>query len=78
MTFDEQERAALTDAGFVVSDNNKAAFIEATVVIAAHDDETYWVTFSLPDETRIVCLRPRDQMTAAISKHVPVPASSLQ
>jgi hypothetical protein len=37
------------------------------VVVAAHDDETYWLTLSLPNETRIVCIMPRDQMTAAIT-----------
>jgi hypothetical protein len=67
MKFDEQERIALTGAGFAVSDNNKTAYVEARLVIAAHDDETYWLTFSLPNETRIVCVIPRDQMTAAIT-----------
>jgi hypothetical protein len=67
MKFDEQERTAFIDAGFVVSDNNRAACVEAMVVVAAHDDETYWLTLSLPNETRIVCIMPRDQMTAAIT-----------
>jgi hypothetical protein len=78
MKFDEKERADLTNAGFAVSDNNRAAYVEAMVVIAAHDDETYWLTFSLPNETRIVCLMPRDQMTAAITDDFAVRRSGLQ
>ena len=78
MKFDEQERTALRDAGFAVSNNNKAAYIEAIVVIAAHDDETCWVTFSLPNETRIVCVMPRDQITAAITGEFAVRTSGLQ
>jgi hypothetical protein len=78
MKFDEQERTAFTDAGFVVSDNNRAAYVEAMVVVAAHDDETYWLTLSLPNETRIVCVMPRDQMTAAITDHFVVRRSGPQ
>lgn len=78
MEFDEQERTALTDAGFVVADNNKAAFVEAVVVIAAHDDETYWLTFSLPNEARIVCVVPRDQIAAAITDSCATRRSELQ
>ncbi len=78
MKFDEQERTALADAGFAVSDNNRAAYVEATLVIAAHDDETYWVTFSLPNEMRIVCIVPRDQITAAITGDFAVRTSGLQ
>jgi hypothetical protein len=63
---DEQERIALTDAGFAVDDDSKAAYVEAVVVIAAHDDETYWLTFCLPNDTRIVCVVPRDKIIAAI------------
>jgi hypothetical protein len=76
--FDEQERTALTDAGFAVADNNKAAYIEATVVIAAHDDETYWLTFSLPNDTRIVCVVPREQIAAAITDSYADRRSELQ
>jgi len=78
MKFDEQERAALTDAGFTVSDNNRAAYVEAMVVVAAHDDETCWLTLSLPNEARIVCVMPRDQMTAAITDGFAVRRSGLQ
>lgn len=78
MKFDEQERTALADAGFAVADNNRAAFVEATVVIAAHDEETYWLTFSLPNEARIVCVVPRDQIAAAITDDFAVPTSGLQ
>jgi len=67
MRFNEQERTALTDAGFVVADNNRAALVEAMVVVAPHDDETYWLTLSLPNETRIVCVMPRDQIAAALA-----------
>ncbi|MCP3400318.1 hypothetical protein [Bradyrhizobium sp. CCGB20] len=67
MKFDEHERTALMDAGFTVADNRKAAYVEAVVVIAAHDDETYSLTFSLPNDARIVCVVPRDQITAAIT-----------
>ncbi|WFU75585.1 hypothetical protein [Bradyrhizobium sp. CB2312] len=66
MKFDEKERALLTDAGFVVADNNRAAYVKATIVVAAHDDESFWLTLSLPNETRIACSVPRDQMTLAI------------
>jgi hypothetical protein len=76
--FDEQERTALTDAGFAVADNNKAAYIEATVVIAAHDDETYWLTFSLPNDTRIVCVVAREQIAAAITDSYADRRSELQ
>jgi hypothetical protein len=78
MKFDEQERALLTDAGFVVSDNNRTAYVEAMVVIAAHDHENYWLTLSLPNETRIVCVMPRDQMTAAIADDFVPRRSGLQ
>ena len=78
MKFDEEERAALTDAGFAVSDNNTAAYVDAMVVVAAHDDETYWLTLSLPNETRIVCVMPRDQMAAAITDKLAVPRRGLQ
>jgi hypothetical protein len=64
--FDQWERAALTHAGFAVADDNKAAYVEALVVVGAHDDETYWLTISLPNETRIVCAMPRDEVIAAI------------
>jgi hypothetical protein len=64
--FDEQERAALMRAGFDVADDNKAAYFEALVVIGAHDDETCWLTISLPNDRRIVCAIPRDQVNAAI------------
>ncbi|OKO83609.1 hypothetical protein [Bradyrhizobium sp. AS23.2] len=73
MKFDEQERTALTDAGFAVADNNKAAYVEAVVVIAAHDDETYWLTFSLP-----VCVVPREQIAAAITDSYAARRSELQ
>ena len=78
MKFNEQERAALTDAGFVVADNNRAALIEAMVVVAPHDDETYWVTLSLPNETRIVCVMPRDEMAAALADNFVVRRPGLQ
>ena len=78
MKFDEQERTALMDAGFVVSDNNRAAYVEAMVVVAVHDDDTYWLTLSLPSETRIVCVMPREQMTAAIINGFAVRRSGLQ
>lgn len=78
MEFDEQERTALTDAGFAVADNNKAAYVEAVVVIAAHDDETYWLTFSLPNDARIVCVVPRDQIAAAITDTYAARRSKLQ
>lgn len=64
--FDEQERTALTDAGFSVADNSKAAYVEAVVVIAAYDAETYWLTFALPNDAQIVCVVPRDQIADAI------------
>ncbi|UPT88595.1 hypothetical protein HAP41_0000005785 [Bradyrhizobium barranii subsp. apii] len=41
MKFDEQERTALTDAGFSVADNSKAAYVEAVVVIAAIATRNY-------------------------------------
>jgi len=47
-------------------------------VIAAHDDETCWLTLSLPNETRIVCVMPRDQMTAAITDDFLARGSRLQ
>jgi hypothetical protein len=78
MKFDEQERTALTGAGFAVSDNNKTAYVEAMVAIAVHDDESYWLTISLPNDTRIVCIIPRDQMTAAITDDSVVRSSRLQ
>lgn len=28
-------------------------------MIGAHDDETYWLTVILPNDTRIVCALPR-------------------
>ena len=67
MKFDEQERTALTDAGFSVADNSKAAYVEAVVVIAAYDAETYWLTFALPNDAQIVCVVPRDQIDDAIT-----------
>lgn len=78
MKFDEQERTALTDAGFAVADNNRAAYVEAVVVIAAHDDETYWLTFSLPNDTRIVCVVPREQIADAIADSYAARRSELQ
>ena len=78
MKFDEQERTALTDAGFAVSDNNRAAYVEAMVVVAVHDEQTYWLTLSLPNETRIACIMPRDQMTAAITDAFAVRKSGFQ
>ncbi|AHY55024.1 hypothetical protein JQ582_32385 [Bradyrhizobium japonicum] len=66
MKFDEQERTALTDAGFSVADNSKAAYVDAVVVIAAYDAETYWLTFALPNDAQIVCVVPRDQIADAI------------
>lgn len=67
MKFNDRERAALANAGFVVADDCNAAYVEASLVIRAHDDETYWLTIALPNETRIVCDMPRDQMAAAIT-----------
>jgi hypothetical protein len=78
MKFDEQERTALTDAGFAVADDNKAAYVEALVVIAAHDDETRWLTFSLPNDTRIVCVISRDQIASAIMDGYAARRSRLQ
>ncbi|WP_426613716.1 hypothetical protein [Bradyrhizobium sp. McL0616] len=78
MKFDEQESTALTDAGFTVADNRKAAYVETVVVIAAHDDETYWLTFSLPNDARIVCVVPRDQIAAAITETYAARRSQLQ
>ena len=67
MKFDEQELAALTNAGFAVADDNKAAYIEALVVIAAYDDDTRRITLSLPNDRRIVCIMSRDQVASAIA-----------
>ena len=78
MKFDQRERTALTDAGFAVADNNKAAYVEALVVIAAQDDETCWLTLSLPNDTRIVCVISRDQIGAAIMDEWAVRRSPLQ
>src|SRR5262245_45711337 len=57
--FDEQERGALKRAGFSVADDYEAAYLEALVVIGAHDDETLWLTITLPNSTRVVCALPR-------------------
>lgn len=78
MKFDEQERTALTDAGFSVADNSKAAYVEAVVVIAAYDDETYWLTFSLPNDAQIVCVVPRDQIADAITDKCAARRNQLQ
>ena len=67
MKFDEQERTALTAAGFAVADDNQAAYIEALVVITAHDDESHWITFLLPNDRRVVCIISRDQFASAIT-----------
>jgi hypothetical protein len=38
------------------------------VVIDAHDDETFWLTVTLPNDTRIVCVLPRPEIIAAIEQ----------
>jgi hypothetical protein len=47
-------------------------------VIAAHDDETRWLTFSLPNDTRIVCVISRDQIASAIMDGYAARRSQLQ
>ena len=76
--FDEQERTALTDAGFSVADNSKAAYVEAVVVIAPYDAETYWLTFALPNDAKIVCVVPRDQIADAITDNHAARRNQLQ
>jgi hypothetical protein len=76
--FDEQERTALEHAGFAVADDDRAAYVEALVVIAAHDEKEYWLTFSLPNDTRIVCVLSRDQIAAAIMDDCSARSSQLQ
>ena len=78
MKFDEQERAALANAGFTVADDCKAAYVEAGLVIRAYDDDSYWLTIALPNETRIVCVMPRDKVAAAITHDFVVQTSGLQ
>jgi hypothetical protein len=46
--FDQQERTALTRAGFAIADDHKAAYLDALVMIGAHDDETFLLTVRLP------------------------------
>jgi hypothetical protein len=59
--FDQQERTALKRA-----DDHAAAYLDSLVVIDAHDDETFWLTVTLPNDTRIVCVLPRPEIIAAI------------
>ncbi|WP_156944028.1 hypothetical protein [Bradyrhizobium sp. Ec3.3] len=67
--FDEQERGALKRAGFSVADDYEAAYLEALVVIGAHDDETLWLTITLPNSTRVVCALPRAETIVAIDEN---------
>ncbi|MCP3473934.1 hypothetical protein NLM33_26830 [Bradyrhizobium sp. CCGUVB1N3] len=68
MKFDEQERSALRRAGFSVADDHGAAYLDALVVIGAHDDETLWLTITLRNSTRVVCALPRDETILAIDE----------
>ena len=43
------------------------------VVIDAHDDETFWLTVILPNDTRIVCVLPRPEIIAAIEQTIDAP-----
>ena len=54
MKFDQHERTALKRAGFAIADDHEAAYLDSLVVIGAHDDETFWLTVTLPNHTRIV------------------------
>jgi hypothetical protein len=66
--FDQQERTALKRAGFAIADDHEAAYVESLVVIGAHDDESFWLTVTLPNDTRIVCVLPRPAIIAAIEE----------
>jgi hypothetical protein len=66
--FDEQECGVLKRAGFSVGDDHEAAYVEALVVIGAHDDETLWLTVTLQNDLRIVCALPRDETIVAIKE----------
>ena len=68
MKFDQQERIALKRAGFAIADDHEAAYVDSLVVIGVHDDETFWLTVTLPNDTRIVCVLPRPQIIAAIEE----------
>ena len=68
MKFDRQERTALKRAGFAIADDHTAAYLDSLVVIDAHDDETFWLTVTLPNDTRIVCVVPRPEIIAAIEQ----------
>jgi len=67
--FDEQERGALKRIGFSVEDDHEVAYVEALVVIGAHDNETLWLTITLPNDMRIVCALPRDETIVAIDEN---------
>ena len=69
MKFDEPERDALKRVGFSVADDHEAAYVEALVVLGAHDEETLWLTVSLPNDMRIVCALPRDETIVAIDEN---------
>ena len=68
MKFDQQERTALKSAGCAIADDHEAAYLDSLVVIGAHDDETFWLTVILPNDTRIVCVLPRPEIIAAIEE----------
>ena len=68
MKFDQQERTALKRAGFAIADDHEAAYVDSLVVIGAHDDETFWLTVTLPNDARIVCVLPRLAIIAAIEE----------
>ncbi|OAF03670.1 hypothetical protein AYJ54_03980 [Bradyrhizobium centrolobii] len=69
MKFDEQECGTLKRAGFSVADDHEAAYLEALVVIGAHDNETLWLTITLQNDMRVVCALPRDETIVAINEN---------
>ena len=67
--FYEQERGALKRAGFSLADDHETAYLEALVAIGAHDEETLWLTITLPNDTRVVCALPRGETIVAIDEN---------